>query len=191
MATATADVADAVNPMTDAAVVVEAAAGTSAIEAVAAAPPTAAASVATMAVPALHVKYVSSVSELGLDTPAYPAYLTVTRLLTYGSVSSVSETEADTLCIWRIWGPHPAYLTCRSMGWQHGEVVGVPPLACARCGPFRCVFSFPMRRHMRVPSRAAAEIATHALSVPPHRTLVRVLCARTHSMAMHGWMDGT
>ena len=63
----------------------------------------------------LDVKYVSSVSELGLDTPAYPAYLTVTRLLTCRSVSSVSETEADTLRICRIWGPHPAYLTSRGV----------------------------------------------------------------------------
>ena len=61
----------------------------------------------------LHVldgRCVSSVSETGPDTPVYPVYLTVTKLLLMRCVSSVSEAGADTQCIWCIWGPQPVYL---------------------------------------------------------------------------------
>ena len=56
---------------------------------------------------------VSSVSETGPDTPVYPVYLTVTKLLLMRCVSSVSEAGADTQCIWCIWGPQPVYLPSR------------------------------------------------------------------------------
>ena len=56
---------------------------------------------------------VSSVSETGPDTPVYPVYLTVTKLLLMRCVSSVSEARADTQCIWCIWGPQPVYLPSR------------------------------------------------------------------------------
>ena len=57
-------------------------------------------------------RYVSSVSETGPDTPVYPVYLTVTKLLLMRCVSSVSEAGADTR-IWCIWGPQPVYLPSR------------------------------------------------------------------------------
>ena len=91
---------------------------------------------------------VSSVSETGPDTPVYPVYLTVTKLLLMRCVSSVSEAGADTQCIWCIWGPQPVYLPSRwsTLGWyvdllfgggrsQHlGWTLDTPsgPLASAR-----------------------------------------------------------
>ena len=70
---------------------------------------------------------VSSVSETGPDTPVYPVYLTVTKLLLMRCVSSVSEAGADTQCIWCIWGPQPVYLPSRDSVNRPSELpVGIP-----------------------------------------------------------------
>ena len=65
----------------------------------------------------------------------YPVYLTVTKLLLMSCVSSVSETGADTQCIWCIWGPQPVYLPSRVPQASVGQL-GLAGVGVA-AGPLR------------------------------------------------------
>ena len=116
---------------------------------------------------------VSSVSETGPDTPVYPVYLTVTKLLLMRCVSSVSEAGADTQCIWCIWGPQPVYLPSRP---STVHVRGLSWVCVARA----CVLSWveifapqctlPEKDHSRVKGRLAVAIGgRRAATVPPTR----------------------